>query len=117
LLAVGLDAMKKPPPPEEFAVARDASGELVMKPSSTMSDAEIEQERKLSRLLSVTHARRSARPMSDWTTARVSWRCRRLVDTFPRGHLPGNALRPQHAIDTASRNAELLGDCGRTKLA
>jgi hypothetical protein len=39
LLAVGLDAMKKPPPP-----SRDASGELVMKPSSTMSDAEIEQE-------------------------------------------------------------------------
>ena len=39
--------MKKPPPPEEFAVARDASGELVMKPSSTMSDAEIEQEQKL----------------------------------------------------------------------
>jgi hypothetical protein len=70
LLAVGLDAMKKPPPPpEEFAVARDASGELVMKPSSAMSDAEIEQEQKLSRLLSAKHARRSARPRSDWTKA------------------------------------------------
>jgi hypothetical protein len=39
------------------------------------------------------------------------------VDTFQRGHVPGNALRPQHAIDAASRNTELLGDCGRTQLA
>jgi hypothetical protein len=38
------------------------------------------------------------------------------VDTFQRGHVLG-ALRPQHAIDAASGNTELLGDCGRTQLA
>jgi hypothetical protein len=40
------DVSKPPPPPEEFACARDAAGELVMKSARRMSPNELEAAKK-----------------------------------------------------------------------